>query len=122
MPWFKVDDTLHSHPKARRAGLDAMGLWALCGAHSMQYKLDGFTPEWFVSSWRSGVRLAARLVDAGLWRPAERDGEKGWEFHDWADYQPTSDEIERDREMARERQRRRRERRAEARTNDDYPA
>lgn len=26
MPWFKVDDKIHSHPKARRAGLAAMGL------------------------------------------------------------------------------------------------
>ena len=102
--WFKVDDTLHSHPKTRTAGLDAMGLWAMSGAFCMAYKLPGRVPEWFVQGFPKGKQLATRLVDAGLWRPAEG----GWEFHDWDDYQPEPDVIERTREKARERQRRRR--------------
>ena len=47
MPWFKVDDTWHSHPKARRASLGAVGLWSMCGSYSMAYKTDGWVPEWF---------------------------------------------------------------------------
>lgn len=27
MPWFKVDDRLHDHFKARQAGKAAMGVW-----------------------------------------------------------------------------------------------
>lgn len=115
MPWFKVDDTLHSHPKPRKAGLEAMGLWVLAGSYSMAYKTDGFVPEWFVASWRNGRKLADVLVKAGKWELGEKDGEGGWFFHDWLDFQPSSDEIEADREHARERQRKRRQKLRESR-------
>lgn len=112
MPWMKVDDALHSHPKARRAGLAAMGLWTLAGSWAMSYKTDGFVPAWYVSSHPSGRRHATTLVEAGLWTPSTRDGEDGWDFHDWTDYQPSATDIEADRERARERQRASRARRA----------
>ena len=115
MPWFKVDDTLHGHPKARRAGAAAMGLWALAGAYSSAYKEDGFVPDWYAQSWASGKSLAAKLVEVGLWEPGEKEGVPGWFFHDWEDYQLTSEEIERDRELARQRQQRLREARRAAR-------
>lgn len=115
MPWFKVDDTFHSHPKPRRSGLACVGLWTVSGSHCMAYKTDGFVPEWFVISWPKGKQLAATLVNEGLWKPDIKDGETGWQFHDWVHYQPTSDEIEADRVYARERQRRRRAKLREAR-------
>ena len=118
MPWFKVDDTLHSHPKPRKAGLPAMGLWALSGSYSMAYKTDGFVPDWFVCSWQHGRKLADALVKAGQWEIGEKDGEAGWYFHDWLHYQPSSTEIEADRENARERQRKRRENLRNARTGE----
>lgn len=114
MPWFRVDDTLHSHPKTRRAGLAAMGLWSVAGSYCMAYKTNGFVPEWFVTD-RRARREAQRLVDAGKWHADERDGEKGWSFHDWDDWQMTSEEIEAERDAARERQRRYREKRRKAR-------
>jgi len=110
MPWFKVDDELHGHPKPRRAGLAAYGLWTVSGAYSMAYKTDGFVPEWYVRSWPQGAKLAASLVQVGAWSADQKEGESGWSFHDWADYQPLSDEIEADRENARRRQRERRQR------------
>ena len=122
MPWFKVDDQLHSHPKPRRASLAAIGLWTMCGSYSMAYKTDGFVPEWFVASFKNGRKLAAELVDAGLWNDAIRSGEVGWQFHDWSDYQPSSDEIEAEREAARERQRAFRQRRRESRAVGDGDA
>lgn len=119
IPWFKVDDTLHSHPKTRRAGLAAMGLWTVAGSYSMAYKTDGFVPTWFVAGLPTGKRLAKQLVDCGLWSHEVRDGDPGFIFHDWADYQPSSDEIEADREKARERQRARRQRLREARDKEE---
>ena len=115
MPWFKVDDGLHSHPKPRRAGLAAMGLWTVSGSWSAQHAQQGFVPEWFVSSWPSGRRRAQELTAAGLWCPGDREGVAGWWFHDWEHFQPTRAEIEREREASRERQRRFREKRQEAR-------
>lgn len=119
MPWFKVDDTLHSHPKSRSASLAAMGLWALCGSWSMAYKTDGFVPAWFVHAFPQGRKLAAELITVGLWLDSIRGGEDGYQFHDWTDYQPSSDEIEAEREASRERQRAYRQRRRESRNGDE---
>ena len=83
MPHFRVDDALHSHPKARQAGLEAMGLWNMCGSYCMGYLTDGFVPEWYVKSWPKGPALAKRLVAVKLWYPATKDDEKGWQFHEF---------------------------------------
>ena len=119
MPWFKVDDTLHSHPKSRGASLAAMGLWSLCGSWSMAYKTDGFVPTWFAYGFPQGRKLAAELVSVGLWTEARKSGDDGFQFHDWSDYQPSSDEIEAEREASRERQRAYRQRRREGRNADE---
>lgn len=114
MPWFKVDDTLHSHPKPRAAGLAAMGLWSLAGSYCSQYTTEGFVPEWFVQAWPGGRKHANALVRAGLWLETDANP-PGWQFHDWDHFQMTKEEIERDRELNRERQKRFREKRREAR-------
>lgn len=113
MPWFKTDDQFHSHPKPRRAGLAAVGLWNLAGSYSMGYKLDGFVPAWWVADFPQGRKHAEALVRVGLWENAIRDDEPGYLFHDWSHYQPMADEIEANREAARERQRAFRARRRE---------
>ena len=117
IPWFKVDDTLHGHPKPRTAGLAAMGLWSLAGSYSCQYVTEGFVPDWFVTGWPSGKKHAAALVAADMWDVGEKDGQPGWWFHDWEHYQMTRDEIERDRALNRERQKKFREKRREARAD-----
>lgn len=101
MPWFKVDDNLCTHPKARAAGLPAMGLWVVSGAYSSSYLTEGHIPEWYVKSWSQGARHADRLVTAGLWTP---DG-NGWAFHQWDERQPTKEDVELSRKANRERQR-----------------
>lgn len=106
MPWFKVDDTLHGHPKVHRAGLKAMGMWVLGGSYAASYVTEGFVPEWWVAGVRGGRRLAAQLVAAGLWMPFVKDGEDGWIFHDWNKFQPSHAEIKANRAAASERQRR----------------
>ncbi|UXE04548.1 hypothetical protein SEA_AUBS_76 [Mycobacterium phage Aubs] len=83
MSWFPVDDAFHSHPKARKAGLEAVGLWTLAGSYSMAYLTDGFVPEWWVKEKPRGMALARRLVAADLWISEEKGGEQGFQFHDW---------------------------------------
>lgn len=87
MPWFKVDNKLHDHRKARKAGKAAMGVWALAGSWCMASETDGFVPENVLTRW-GNKKDAERLVDAGFWVPAEHEGEEGWRFHDWLNYQP----------------------------------
>lgn len=114
MPWFKVDDQLHAHPKPNRAGLAAIGLWTLAGSHCMSYLTDGVVERWFVESKPDGVKLAAKLVKAGLWD----EHEDGWVFHDWEEFQLTREQVLADREVAAERMRRvRANRKANVRPN-----
>lgn len=110
MPWFKVDDTLGSHPKARAAGLAAMGLWVTAGAWSSQHLTEGFVPDWYVKSWPSGQKRAANLVESGLWIAVD----SGYRFHQWEERQPTKEQVESERAAARERQRKHRESKRDA--------
>lgn len=90
MTWFKVCDHLHDHRKVRGIDLAALGLWTLSGSWSGDHKTDGFVPTTVIPRWdsRRSKKLAALLVDRGLWEAATRDGESGWIFHDWIDHQP----------------------------------
>lgn len=105
MTWFKVDDTLSNHPKARAAGLPAMGLWVVAGAYASQYLTEGFVPDSYVASWPNGRKHAAALVAADLWMTVDN----GWRFHQWDERNPSKDQVEAKRAANRERQRRRRE-------------
>lgn len=91
MTWTRVDDTLHSHPKARRAGLPALGLHLLALSYCGQHLTDGFVDaDWLEEKLRGKQRqLPQRLVDAGLWE----DREGGFQIHDWHDFNPTREEI-----------------------------
>lgn len=99
MAWFNADDKMHSHPKSRIAGLEAMGLWLLAGTYCTDYLTDGEVPEWFVESWPRGKQLAGKLVKAGFWEAAE----DGWQFLSWAEYQRTKEQVLAAKEKAAER-------------------
>jgi hypothetical protein len=88
MPWFKVDDKLHDHRKARAAGATAMGVWVLAGSWAADNLTDGFVPATILTRW-GRPRDANRLVEVGLWYADTQDGEKGWRFHEWLERQPS---------------------------------
>ena len=107
MPWFKVDDRLHAHPKAQDvvdSRPSAMGLWALAGSWCAAMLTDGLVPKRQVSRLGFKPADARALVDCGLWHEAEG----GYQFHDWQEYQPTREQVEGERTAARERMRRKR--------------
>lgn len=96
MPWAKVDDKLHGHPKAAKAGLEAMGLHVLAMSYVAAYETDGHVPANFPveKAGERAVELVQRLVFApegqvGLW---ERNGD-GWIIHDWLKYNPSKREA-----------------------------
>lgn len=119
MAWFKVDDGLHASTKSRRAG-DAMALWVIAGSWCAAQLTDGWLPQDMArvlsSNWK---KQADRLVAAGLWEPAERDGHPGWVFHDWEVYQPTRAQVLADRKAAAERQQRAREKAKQSRRDKE---
>lgn len=82
MPWFPVDDSFHSHPKALATSLAARGLWATAGSWSSAHLTDGVVPVHVLASLGGTPELAAELVAAGLWRRTRQ----GYVFHDWLEW------------------------------------
>lgn len=115
MSWLYVDDRFHDHPKARKAGTAAIGLWVLCGAWCADYLTDGFVPAEVARRYGT-ARQADKLVAAGLWHAAEKDGEPGYQFHEWDTYQKTRAQVETEREKTRERVARHRARKTDGGT------
>lgn len=100
MVWFKVDDQLHDHRKTRAAGKAAMGVWVLAGSWCGDRLSDGFVPTSVLTRWGTHGD-AQRLVEAGLWEPCQQDGEDGWRFHNWAEFQPSKLGVQADRAATR---------------------
>lgn len=104
MTWFKVDDSLHSHPKieALRHGPhygDALALWTLAGSWCAQHLTDGFLPKTLAKTFGFRSKVAQELVRVGLWSE-EKDG---YRFHQWAERQPARSQVEQRRAESRER-------------------
>lgn len=94
--WFRIDDKFAEHAKVRRLAKDrvaAVGLWTLCGVWCADNLSDGFVPAEVVRRHDPRLRLAKRLVEVTLWREVTREGEFGYEFHEWSEHQPTRDEV-----------------------------
>lgn len=99
MPWFKVDDGFHGHPKVVDVPMGAVGLWAMAGSWCAKYLTDGAVPEKTVIRLGGTLEQAADLVGSGLWF-ATGDG---FCFKDWADYQPSKESILAERAAAQDR-------------------
>lgn len=90
MPWFKVDDAFHSHPKVLATSPAALGLWVVAGSWSSAHLTEGFVPDDVVQRLVPGSsQLASELVTAGLWKRRKY----GYVFHDWLDQNPTKKEA-----------------------------
>lgn len=108
MVWFRVDDDFYDHPKVTaipaRQRNAAIGLWARAGSYSARHLTDGRIPADLVEQLASAT-LAEALVKAGLWIRLD-DGD--YLFRDWADRNPSAEEILWQREREKEKKRRQR--------------
>lgn len=111
--WFKIDDGFWAHPKVLGLSDSAVALWVRAGSYCAQQLTDGRLRADALPMLRSDEFVAAELVKAGLWVQTP----DGYEYHDWAKYQPTRESVEAQREEWRERQRR-----ARGVTRDSRPA
>lgn len=103
MSWTKVCDSLHGHPKAMDAGLEAMGLWVLALSHCGAYLTNGHVKR-SAAARLAGERLevlAAILVRVGLWE-LHPSGD-GWQVHDYLGFNPSRDQVLADREKGKRR-------------------
>jgi hypothetical protein len=117
VPWFRLDDSFHSHPKVIAAGNEAIGLYVRCGTYAAEHLTDGFISEDIAvlyGACDTGSRrnpgtgkpetLGETLVRTKLWRRAA----KGWRMPDYLDYNPSAFQVKQERKQAAERQRRHR--------------
>lgn len=91
MPWAKLDDGFHDHPKVDGLSLGAVGLWTLCftwaNRHRRTAAIPGYLPEQRVKrlSGRQFTVLTNELVTPppgkqyGLWEVMEG----GFLFHNF---------------------------------------
>lgn len=112
MTWFRLDDSFHSHPKVIAAGNEAIGLYVRCGTYAAQHLTDGLVPKDIVLLYGS-TALAATLVQARLWHRARG----GWTIHDYLEYNPSREAVEKLRKSNAARQRRWQEAQHNAVTN-----
>jgi hypothetical protein len=101
VPWFKVDDGFHGHPKVVELSLASVGLWTLAGSWCAKYLTNGAVRHKTIVRLGGDAELASELVDADLW---QRAGD-GYQFKDWEHYQPLKEDVEAERLAAQERMR-----------------
>lgn len=102
MTWFKIDDAWWRSRKVRKLGrrrvsvsaqVAGAGVWSLAGDWAADNLTDGFVPWEVVEDWDPRREVAARLIEVGFWLEVDYDGEAGVQFHDWADWQPTKEQV-----------------------------
>jgi hypothetical protein len=107
VPWFKVDDSFHSHPKILACSPAALGLWVVAGSWAAANPSDGFIPAHVLPRLMPNCdALIEELIERRLWMRAKG----GYRVRNWTEYQPSREEIETARRHAAERQRKRRQR------------
>jgi hypothetical protein len=72
MPWFKIDDKAHSHPKWLKAGNAALGLFVRAGSYSAQHLTEGIISAEIAQLYGTAPQ-AAKLVKVGLWHQAQHN-------------------------------------------------
>lgn len=108
MVWFKVDDGFWAHPKVLELSDEAVALWVRAGSYCAAQLTDGKVSLKALRMLLAPHDAQVELVNAGLW-DFDEPGRCYW-FHDWAEYQPTREEVLKERAAATERKRLSRER------------
>lgn len=105
MPWARIDDTFHDHPKtqallAERGGIGAVGLLALLLSYCNRHLTDGCFSE-AVSRRLGGTdAMLAHLVAHGF---VDRVGD-GYRIHDFLSYSKSREKVEAERDAWKARQ------------------
>lgn len=115
MPWFKIDDGFHCHPKVLAAGTPAVGLYVRCGSWAAQQASDGIVPKQ-VARMYGTPRMIKALIEAGMWHQKGHDcpscpelDANSYAIHEYLDRNPSRVDIEKERKAKSERQQKWRE-------------
>lgn len=94
MAWFKVDDAFHAHHKVTKledgpCRNEALSLWLIAGSWCAKMLTGGHIHRRWIKRLGYRIRAAEELSRVGLWERTE----DGYRFKDWAEYQPSADEV-----------------------------
>ena len=101
----RLDDHFWAHPKVLNCSDGAIALWVRALSWVGFQLTDGFVPHRCLRLLRGRKRDADRLVAAGLWVRGECDGQLGYWFHDFTDWNnaATRGEVEKRRKRGHDR-------------------
>lgn len=125
MAWFALDDGFDTHPKVRKAGNAAVGLFTRLGAHAAKHLTEGHLDGHIVRDYGTAATIR-KLITVGMLHepghgcrkcPNLTDGT--YYLHDYLDYNKSRTQIEAAREAARKRQQRGRDTAARNRNSRD---
>lgn len=115
MAWFALDDGFDTHPKVRKAGNAAVGLFVRLGVHATRHLTEGHLDGDIVRRYGTEPNVR-KLIAVGMLHGHGHDcqrcpqpAEGGYYIHDYLDYNKSRAQIEAARENARKRQNRGRE-------------
>ncbi|MCZ4514523.1 hypothetical protein O3Q52_41615 [Streptomyces sp. ActVer] len=115
MPWFALDDGFDTHPKVRKAGNAAVGLFVRLGVHATKHLTEGHLDGAIVRDYGTDATVR-KLISVGMLHApghicqhCPQPVEGGFYIHDYLDYNKSRAQIEAARENARKRQNRGRE-------------
>lgn len=112
MPWFALDDGFDTHPKVRKAGNAAAGLFTRLGAHAAKHLTEGHVDGAIVRDYGTPAQIR-KLLDVGMLHAAghgcshpkcQQPATGNYYLHDYLDYNKSRKQIEAAREAGRQRQ------------------
>ncbi|MEU9670355.1 hypothetical protein AB0E25_33240 [Streptomyces bobili] len=110
MAWFALDDGFDTHPKVRKAGNAAVGLFVRLGVHATRHLTEGHLDGDIVRSYGTEPNVR-KLVSVGMLHTSghtcprcEQPADGDYVIHDYLDYNKSRAQIEAAREAARKRQ------------------
>lgn len=112
MAWFALDDGFDTHPKVRKVGNAAVGLFVRLGVHATKHLTEGHLDGVIVRDYGTPATIR-KLIAVGMLHEhghacprCPQPAEGGYYIHDYLDYNKSRAQIEAAREAARKRQQR----------------
>src|SRR5579883_608603 len=99
--WVKIDDNLMEHPKMIAIGIQGRALWLAGLCYANQQMTDGFLPDFMIPTLaaRAGVTdvestlSCMTTVYLGQKSPVWYRADGGYRIHDYADFQPSAEDV-----------------------------
>jgi len=101
VPYAHLDDRFYGNPKILGTPLPALGLYAVGLSYCNAQLTDGFIPRAVVVGWTGWASAAKTLVARKLWESVD----EGFLVHDFLDWNPSRQQVLKERAAAAERKR-----------------